>query len=321
MVGSRLPRPRPATSRRSVLLGSLCLALAGGAGAFARPAFAAPPARDAASPRIASLNLLFTEILLTLQVRPVAVGNIPLYARLVAKPGVPAGTPDTGPLQEPNLELLQYLAPTHILAADWQASSLGMLDRVAPVTWLPTFTRDRSALDHVETLFRTIGALCGQDDPAETWIADARATLSRARDSIAPLADRPVYVVRFMADGRHAAVFGGDGMIGDVLRRLGLRNAWTGRTNAWGTTAVGIEQLATVPEARLIHFNRGAETARAMALLNASPLYNALPSVRRHQVIETPVVYPNGGLYSAMRLAGQLAEALSAANRSEPRHD
>jgi len=101
-------------------------------------------------------------------------------------------------------------------------------------------------------------------------------------------------------------------MIGDVLSRLGLRNAWTGRTNVWGTVSIGIEQLAGNAEAQLIHFNRGAETERAMRQLAASPLWAALPAVRQGRVIEMPVVYPNGGVASATRFAQQLARVLPA---------
>ncbi|MGK9167438.1 ABC transporter substrate-binding protein [Inquilinus limosus] len=290
---------------RRTVLGGIGLALLGPAWAHAQDP--AGPAR-----RVAALDLLLTETLLTLGVIPAAVGNIPLYQRLVAEPALPDGVPDLGPLQEPNLELLQYLRPDLVLAPSWAEVGQNNLERIAPVAWLPTFSTEKPALDHARDLLMRVAALTGRDAEARDWADRADATLAEARQILEPWTDRPVYVVRFMEDGRHAAIFGGNGMIGDVLSRLGLRNAWTGRTNVWGTTSIGIEQLAGNAEARLIHFNRGAETERALRQLAASPLWAALPAVRQGRVIEMPVVYPNGGLFSATRFAEQLVQFLPA---------
>ncbi|MGK9232408.1 ABC transporter substrate-binding protein [Inquilinus limosus] len=291
---------------RRALLGGIGLALAGPAWARAQ---APGPAR-----RVACLDLLLTETLLTLGITPAAVGNIPLYERLVAEPALPDGVPDLGPLQEPNLELLQYLRPDLVLAPSWAEVGQNNLERIAPVAWLPTFSKEKPALDHARDLLIRVAALTGRDAEARAraWANRADAALAEARRVLDPWTDRPVYVVRFMEDGRHAAIFGGNGMIGDVLSRLGLRNAWTGRANVWGTTSIGIEQLAGNAEARLIHFDRGAETERALRQLATSPLWAALPAVRRGRVIEMPVVYPNGGLFSATRFAQQLAQVLPA---------
>lgn len=292
-------------TRRAVLTG-IGLAVAGPARARAQAPIAGP------ARRVACLDLLLTETLLTLGVTPVAVGNIPLYDRLVAEPALPDGVPDLGPLQEPNLELLQYLRPDLILAPSWAEIGQRDVERIAPVAWLPTFSTRKPAVDHARDLLLQVAAMTGREAEARACSDRADAALADARRALQPWTDRPVYVVRFNEDGRHAAVFGGNGMIGDVLGRVGLRNAWTGRTNVWGTVSIGIEQLAGNAEARLIHFDRGAETERAMRQLAASPFWAALPAMRQGRVIEMPVVYPNGGLASATRFADQLARILPA---------
>jgi len=304
-----VPVPMPVTlSRRSAILGGLCLALPGGAEAVAgSEGTAAEIAR-----RVVPLDLQPTEMLLSLGVAPAAVGNIPLYRRLVAEPEIPPGTPDVGPLQEPNLELLQHLKPDLILATNWLAPQGRNLERVAPVAWLPTFSHEQSALLHAETQLLGLGARVGREAGAAAWVARTEAVLSEARAALAAYTDRPTYVVRFMTDGRHAGVFAGEGMIGSVMTRLGFRNAYGGRTDVWGTALIGIEQLAEVPEARLIHFHRGPETEEALRNLAESPLWRALPLVREKRIVETRVVYPSGGLYSAVRFARQLARDLPA---------
>lgn len=297
-------------TRRRAILAGLCLALPGGAEALAA---GAPPA---VARRVVPLDLQPTELLLTLGVLPAAVGNIPLYRRLVAEPEMPPGTPDLGPLQEPNLELLQQLQPDLLLATSWQAPQRRNLERIAPVAWLPTFSREDSALDHAAAQLLSLGARVGREAEAASWVQRSDAILDEARAALAAHVDRPVYVVRFMTDGRHAGVFAGSGMIGSVLARLGFRNAYGGRTDVWGTAVIGIEQLAEVPEARLIHFHRGAETEEALWKLAESPLWRALPLVREKRVIETRVVFPSGGLYSATRFARQLMHDLPAQDAS-----
>jgi len=183
---------------------------------------------------VVSLDLLLTELLLTLEVAPVAVGNVPLYRRLVAQPSVPDGTPDLGPLQTPNLELLQYLMPNLILAPDWMRLGRTPFARIAPVAWLPTFSKDFGALKHAENLLRSIAERTGRDAAAERVLRRGEIVFAQARRTLAGAQSRPLLVVRFMEDGRHAAVFGREGMVGGVLQRLGLGNAWTGRTNVWG---------------------------------------------------------------------------------------
>jgi iron complex transport system substrate-binding protein len=287
-------------SRRALLSAGATALLP--AGAFAR----------ARSPRIVSMDLSFTEVLLSLGARPVAIANLPLYQRLVSVPAAPPDAVDLGPLTEPNLELLQYLEPDLILAASWQASALAPLERIAPVTWLPTFARGQGPLDFTRDLLARIAGLAHREAEAAALQREADAALAEAAQRLHAHAGRPVYLLRFAEDGRRTAIFGAASMVGDALARVGLRNAFTGRANIWGTASIGIERLVEVPEAVIVHFERGAETARAMKRLADSPIWNALPAVRAGRVLGMPVIYPNGGTVSATRFVRQLADVLSA---------
>jgi iron complex transport system substrate-binding protein len=264
-------------------------------------------------PRIVSMDLSFTEMLLALGARPVAIANVPLYQRLVSAPPAPADAVDLGPLTEPNLELLQYLRPDLILAASWQAAALQPLERIAPVTWLPTFARGEGPLDFTRGLLSRIAGLARREAQAAVLQREADTAMAEAAERLRDHAGRPAYLLRFAEDGRRTAVFGGASMVGDALVRAGLRNAFTGRTNVWGAASIGIERLVEVPEALLVHFERGAETVRALRRLAESPIWNALPAVRAGHVLGMPVIYPNGGTVSATRFARQLADAVAGA--------
>ncbi|ONG49766.1 hypothetical protein BKE38_20235 [Pseudoroseomonas deserti] len=271
-------------------------------------ALAVPHPAGAATPRLASLDLALTEALLTLGVTPLAVANLPLYRRLVGDPVLPEGVIELGPQQEPNLELLQALRPDRILAADWQAGGLRRVSSSFSTSFLSVFAADGDALAQAARLLRAVATLSGTD--AEPIIAEATTGIADAALSVQGLDDRPVLLFRLMEDARNMAVFGSRGMPGGVLARLGLRNAWQGRQNAAGVASAGIEALASMPEARLIHFDRGAETARALSRLEVSRFWQALPALRQGRIAAMPVIYPNGGLASAGRLARQIAARL-----------
>lgn len=280
--------------------------------ALAAPALFALLGIAGATPaqRIVSMDLLLTELLLTLGIQPVAIANVPLYRRLVAEPALSDLVADLGPLNEPSLEYLQILAPDLLLMADWQTAGLDNLNRITNVLPLAVFPKNVPAVTFVQTLLRQLAEMLGRQREAESAISTCEQAIADARHSVSGLS-RPVYVCRFTRDGRNAAVFGGNGMIGDTLARLGLRNAFTGRVNGSGGTSVSLKRLADVPDALIIHFDRGAETDHALERLADSPLWNAFPAVREDRVLRMPVIYPNGGVRSVERLATQLGSGLS----------
>jgi ABC-type Fe3+-hydroxamate transport system substrate-binding protein len=255
--------------------------------------------------RLVSMDLLITELLLTIGSVPIATSNIPLYRRLVASPEMPDSVDDLGPLNEPNLEFLQRLSPSRILVADWQAPNLETASRIAPLTSIPVFAGKTPAITHCETLIRNLGDLTGHAVEATSAIETMRGKIEETRTKLMSFG-RPVYVCRFNRDGRNLAIFGGNGLLGDMLNRVGLRNAFNGRVNAAGVTNAPLARLAEEPEAVIIHFDRGQETDVALQRLENGALWHVLPAVKNNHVIRMPVIYPNGGIRSAERFATQL---------------
>ncbi|MEW5422349.1 ABC transporter substrate-binding protein [Amorphus sp. 3PC139-8] len=261
--------------------------------------------------RLVTLNLLLTELVLTLELTPQAIANIPLYRRLVAEPDLPSSVRDVGSLQEPNLEYLRILSPDLILAADWQAATQANLSLAGPVQTFPTFPGRTPAIEHATAILLAIAELVGRESLAHGVAEACGEVLRETRARLAAFSLPPIYVCRFMEDGRHMALFGGRGLVGDVLFRTGLVNAWQGSVNGSGVTSSPLRRLADVPEAAIVHFDRGTETERAMQRLSDNPVWTALPAVRAGRVVRLPVVYPNGGLRTAMRFAALLGDRLS----------
>ena len=294
---------------------STALSRRGALGAFATAAVSAPaclwspsPVRAAAR-RVVSLELQLTEILVSLGAPPVAAADNALYRRLIGAPELPVSVADLGPIQQPNLEFLQHLAPDLIVVPAWEGSAnRATLARVAPVTQVGDFAI-ASPLDRLFAAVRKLGALTAAYADAERLVAEAEAAFREAAGAFSP---QPTLLCRFFEDGRHLAVFGSKSVIGSVADRVGVRNAWAGRRQSgFGTAVAAIEDLAGLAEARLVHFHRGAETDRALSRLERSPLWRALPAVRRGDVFATPVVHPNCGVASAIRFVAQLRSALN----------
>lgn len=285
----------------------------GTAAASAAFSVCAPRIARAAAARVVSLELQLTETLISLGVPPIAAADNALYRRLIGQPDLPETVADLGPVQQPNLEFLQYLAPDVIVAPVWQAGGAqAALARVAPVEIVGDLS-PAPPLDRLYAAVRRLAAIVGREAEAESLIARAEAAFDAAHVVASP---QPTFLCRFFEDGRHLAVFGSRSVVGAVAERVGVVNAWTTRQSAFGTAVAAVEDLAAAPDARIVHFRRGAETERALRRLERSPLWLALPMVRRGEVIATPVVHPNGGAASAIRLAAQLVDVLTVA----PRH-
>ena len=139
---------------------------------------------------------------------------------------------------------------------------------------------------------------------ARDYAEETDEELLRLRARLAPLAQRPVFVIS-LGDARHFRAFGADSMFGDLLGRLGFVNAWTDSTSYSAAAPVAIEALARTPEAFIAvvgplppEVNRG---------LRENALWNALPSVRDGRTVFLDPVNHFGALPSARRFARLLA--------------
>jgi iron complex transport system substrate-binding protein len=119
---------------------------------------------------------------------------------------------------------------------------------------------------------------------------------------------RPVLLIN-LGDARHYRVFGADSMFGSVLTRLGLDNAWTGATAYSATAPVGIETLASMPDAWIVMIP--PHPLDAIAALEHGAFWNALPSVRDKRVITLGSINPYGALPAARRFAEELSKGLT----------
>lgn len=259
--------------------------------------------------RVAVLDWSLAETMLALGAVPLAVGEARSYRTWVADPVLPADVVDLGLLTEPNLELLAQLAPDLILLGNGQEASIGpVLERIAPVRSLSIYTGEARPLARARAVALELARLLGREAAGDALVAQAEQTMTAARARLAPAQRARPLLLFVFADDRHGWVADGNGLIQNVMSELGLTNAWSGTASFWGFSVVGIDALASAPEAGIVHADFGL-TDPALAL--RSPIWRALPAVRAGRTAAIPRFWYFGGLPTAMRLADQLAGSVA----------
>ncbi|MGR3795367.1 ABC transporter substrate-binding protein [Vannielia sp. SX4] len=290
MVGSGAP------TRRSFIAAGLALA--------AVSSVRAAPG----GPRLAAIDWAMLETAIALGHMPVAACELIRFRVDSPEPPVPEEVVDLGLRGAPNFELLQLVRPDLILNSPYYTRYLARLSQLAPVLNLPFYTRGEPPLPKVMAALHDLaGAI---DDPLAATRAEAAAEeeFSRIATAVAPFSDRPLCLIN-IGDARHLRAFGFDSLFGSVAARLGLANAWEGQTRFSFLAPVPIEQLATMPEARVVIV--GNVPVQARRGLARAKLWQALPAVAEGRVYQVPEVNAFGGLPSALRFARLLAAALA----------
>ncbi|MBN1529741.1 MAG: iron-siderophore ABC transporter substrate-binding protein [Thermoleophilaceae bacterium] len=229
------------------------LTLALGAALALVAAFSAAPAGAGPAKRVVAIEWNYAEDLLAVGVRPVGIADIKGMEDWTPVQ-VPAGVKDVGTRTEPSLERIAALEPDLIIAPKGRiVRSLDQLREIARVKIMNPFpqkqgrdTQYRVMLDELRQVAKAVGRRARAD--AVIRSLDRSYAPLRKRLKKAGLARAKVTVG--MAGGTLAApglrLFTDNSVTAAVLRRLGLRNAWTAKPRHYGYTEGGIEQLRKV---------------------------------------------------------------------------
>lgn len=261
-------------------------------------------AEQADTSGIVTLDWTLAETLLALGVTPLGVAQIDAYRSWGGKQ-MPDAVTDIGLRAQPNLELLASLDPEHILISPMYASLEPRLSHIAPVKTLGIYLAKGDTWSNMLATTREMARLVDRPEAAKRLIDSTQDHLARLRRKL-PEDVPPLLLVQFM-DARHVRVSGVGSLHQAVFERLGLESAWSGPTNDWGFSLVGLEELAGI-DAQLVVIEPMPTGVRQR--LDASGLWQNLTAVRRHEVLYLPPVWGFGGLPSARRFADLLAEAL-----------
>ncbi|CNI78681.1 Fe(3+)-hydroxamate ABC transporter substrate-binding protein FhuD [Yersinia mollaretii] len=258
------------------------------------------------SQRVVALEWLPTELLLALGGTPYGVADTHNYRLWVEEPELPASVIDVGQRTEPNLELLQQMAPSLILMSKGFGPSPEMLAPIAPSMSFAFNEEGSSPLVVGKNSLRTLGQRLGLEAAAEQHIADFTHFMQAARQRFTDHGKASLLMFTLL-DTRHALIIGQGSLFQDVLNELNIKNAWQGATNLWGSTVVGIERLATIKPGQAICFSHG--NSEILQQVARTPLWQSISFVRQNQLRVLPPVWFYGSTLSAMRFVRLLEQA------------
>lgn len=271
--------------------------------------------------RIVVLNWELTETLLALGHVPVGVPLPDWYRSTVVAPPLPGGVVDIGLLYQPNFEMLVTLAPDLMIVTPGHASILPALQRIAPTLTLGAYMSDPHPYARLCEETRTMASAFGADIRARALIDSTGQRVEAVKRRLGQRPDEthaPV-IVADAIDDRHLRVYGTGSLFDELLRQIGVVNAanpstsrggatgsWT--TNAAGSALVSLQRLTEVAQASVLLV--GPLQPDVRAVLQANPLWHALPAARERRVAVLPVIAPYGGLISMQRFAAAVEAAL-----------
>lgn len=262
---------------------------------------------NAVPARAVALDWASSETLLSLGVAPIAITERDRF--LSANPAFAARAPihDLGAPWEPNLELIDALAPSIIYTSSYTKMVEPQLRRISNVVVTDLHGGRRGQLARCADFARTVvTAFPGLADGS--LLAAMEQTLARNRAVLSAPRHPPVLCVYLHSNGRFANVFGSNSFAGNVVAHVGLANAWVAPTNSNGFDYVGIEKLAAISSARMLVLGDGAKTERALKTLKTSALWNAIPAVKAGEVRLFPDVAMYGALPTAVRFSQMLVD-------------
>lgn len=274
----------------------------------------APTITRAGDSGVVSLDYGLASTMLALGSVPRAIAALRNWPEWVVEPAMPPGVVDIGTTSEINLEVLTSLRPSLILSTPFLAALDDKLARIAPVETFTVYAENGEALDRSYAETRRLGRLIGRQQEAEAFLAHADARFGQLRERARSLSTPPIAVINFI-DQRHARIYGGPGLYGGAMRRIGLENAWKGEASYWGFQTIGLEQLAELDEEAHLVVVSPLFPPDVLTRLSESPLWTSLPFVKRQRISVIPGVLMFGMVQEALRFSTLAVDTLETSAR------
>ncbi|MGD9697112.1 MAG: ABC transporter substrate-binding protein [Thermoleophilia bacterium] len=295
-------------SRRRPRLIVLAVALAAVLGAGVAQA-------QAAASRVVALEWDGVESLTLLGVKPVGAADLAGYDHWVPvrRPG---GIEDVGTRQAPSLTRIASLRPDLIVVPDHRATSnLSSLRKIAPVLVTHPFPSGGNAAQFNAMIgdFRKLASAVGKKKQGEAVVKGLLKSLAVQKAKLKK-GKRAGIRITIAAPGGSVTspglrIFTSNSPNLEVVRRLGLKNAWTGANQRFGYTTVGVEALRSVQNGWLA-FVYPKEFEGIINRFTAQDSFTELQMVKRKRVRK---LSGNTWLYGGPGSTRIFAERLTAA--------
>ncbi|WP_425264637.1 iron-siderophore ABC transporter substrate-binding protein [Vibrio parahaemolyticus] len=257
--------------------------------------------------RVVVLNWDILEQVLALDIEPIAAPNLPGYRQWVVNPYAPESIEDIGTRAEPNLEKIASLKPDVILAASPQQDLIPLLRHIAPVVYLPNFSQNEAAAQTAIKHFRTLGALFDKQELAEQKLAKLNDSFKQLRDKIRQHYSAPLDVLVMRFSTPNSVLLSTENSTTDyVVEQLGLTNPIKVSARAWGIKQDRINRLQNLEQSYVLYVQPFPQESK----LNSSPLWQAMPFVKKQRVNSVRAVWAYGGAMSLQYMAEAITDSL-----------
>ncbi|OUD41987.1 iron-hydroxamate ABC transporter substrate-binding protein [Vibrio parahaemolyticus] len=257
--------------------------------------------------RVVVLNWDILEQVLALDIEPIAAPNLPGYRQWVVNPYAPESIEDIGTRAEPNLEKIASLKPDVILAASPQQDLIPLLRQIAPVVYLPNFSQNEAAAQTAIKHFRTLGVLFDKQELAEQKLAKLNDSFKQLRDKIRQHYSAPLDVLVMRFSTPNSVLLSTENSTTDyVVEQLGLTNPIKVSARAWGIKQDRINRLQNLEQSFVLYVQPFPQESK----LNSSPLWQAMPFVKKQRVNSVRAVWAYGGAMSLQYMAEAITDSL-----------
>ncbi|MBE2314579.1 iron-siderophore ABC transporter substrate-binding protein [Solirubrobacter sp. CPCC 204708] len=272
-----------------------------------------PATAEAAAKRVVAIEWDTVENLHMLGMAPVGAADMKGYDTWVAAPR-PKGMTDVGSRQSPSLERIAALRPDLIVVPDYRSTkNLAQLKKIAPVLVTHPYPASGSQLSGMVSDFRRLAAAVGRKERGERVLQELSNTLARAKAKLRSRAGQRVAIATPGGTSSAPAIrmFTPNSQTADVVRRLGLKDGWSG-TARYGFSTVGLEALSRVSSSGWIAFVYPPQFQRQVSGITKTSAYKRLPVVKANHVRTlSGTTWLFGGPRSTMLFADRLAASLT----------
>ncbi|WP_053226169.1 ABC transporter substrate-binding protein [Solirubrobacter soli] len=286
---------------KRALLAALCAALL------------VPATAHAAPKRVVAIEWDTVENLHMLGMAPVGAADMKGYDTWVAAPR-PRGMKDVGSRQSPSIERIAALKPDLIVVPDYRSTkNLSQLKKIATVLVTHPYPASGSQFGAMVTDFRRLAVAVGRKDRGEKVLQELSNNLARNKAAIKRGARAGTAVAISTPGGTSSApairMFTTNSQSADVVRRLGLRDGWSG-TARYGFTTIGLEGLSRVNG--WLAFVYPPQFAKQVNSITKQSAYKKLPVVKAGHVRTLGgTTWLFGGPRSTMLFADRLTAAIT----------
>ena len=274
-------------------------------------ALLAPTTAGAAATRVVAIEWDTVENLHMLGMAPVGAADMKGYDTWVAAPR-PKGMKDVGSRQSPSIERIAALEPDLIVVPDYRSTkNLSQLKRIAPVLVTHPYPSSGTQFNAMVSDFRRLADAVGRKSRGERVLQDLSNTLAASKAKLKRLAGQRVAIATPGGTSSAPAIrmFTQNSQTADVVRRLGLRDGWTGNAR-YGFATIGLEGLSRV--SGWLAFVYPPQFSRQVAGITKQTAYKRLPVVKAKRVRTLGgTTWLFGGPRSTMLFADRLTAALT----------